>query len=65
MSKRIDKIGERGLNNFGSQMIIVEYRKYSDIDVYFPQYNWTSKNTSYSSFKKVRYHVHMKEEFMT
>lgn len=49
MSKRI---GERGLNNFGSQMIIVEYRKYSDINVYFPQYNWTSKNTSYSSFKK-------------
>ena len=29
----IDKTGEENINNFGSEMIIVEYRKYSDIDV--------------------------------
>ena len=39
MSKKIDRIGEKGVNNFGSEMIIVEYRKSSDIDVYFPEYN--------------------------
>lgn len=52
MSKFTDRTGEENINNFGSKMIIVEYRKYSDIDVYFPKYNWTFKNTSYSSFKK-------------
>ena len=40
MSK-IDRTGEERINNFGSKMIIKEYRKYSDIDVYFPEYNWT------------------------
>ena len=33
---RIDRIGEERLNNFGSKMVIKEYRKYSDVDVYFP-----------------------------
>ena len=52
MGKRIDRIGEGGINNFGSKMIIVEYRKAIDIDVYFPQYNWTTKNRVYDTFKK-------------
>ncbi len=52
MSKRIDRTGERGMNNFGSQMIIIQYRKAIDIDVYFPQYNWTTKNRVYDVFKK-------------
>ena len=34
--KKIDRTGEERLNNFGSKMIIVEYRKAMDIDVYFP-----------------------------
>ncbi len=46
-----NKIGEIGYNNFGSKMIIVEYRNNRDIDVYFPQYDWTFKNTYYSVFK--------------
>ena len=50
MSKKIDRIGEKGVNNFGSEMIIVEYRKSSDIDVYFPEYNWTAKHVAYQSF---------------
>ena len=33
-------------------MVIIEYRKYNDIDVYFPEYNWTFKHTRYSDFKK-------------
>ena len=52
MGKTIDKTGERGINNFGSKMIIVEYRKYSDIDVYFPEYDWIAKSTRYDAFKK-------------
>ena len=51
MSK-IDRTGETGINNFGSKMIIVEYRKTIDIDVYFPEYNWITKGTTYQNFKK-------------
>ena len=51
MAKKIDRIGETGRNNFGSEMIIVEYRMNRDIDVYFPEYNWTFKHTYYSAFK--------------
>ena len=49
---KIDRTGEEGYNKFGSKMIIKEYRKYSDIDVYFPEYNWTFKHAQYQSFKK-------------
>ena len=49
--KEIDRTGEENLNNFGSKMVIKEYRKYSDIDVYFPQYNWTFKHSTYKEFK--------------
>lgn len=52
MVAKIDKTGEESINNFGSKIVIVNYRKYSDIDVYFPEYNWTFKNAHYSSFKK-------------
>lgn len=50
--KTIDRTGERGVNNFGSEMVIVEYRKYSDIDVYFTEYDWTAKGATYKNFKK-------------
>ena len=52
MSEKIDRIGEVGYNTFGSKMVIVEYRKYSDIDIYFPEYNWIAKNREYRHFKK-------------
>lgn len=32
-------------------MIITEYRKYSDIDVYFPEYDWTAKHAQCGNFK--------------
>ena len=51
MVKKIDRIGETGRNNFGSEMIIAEYRKYSDIDVYFRECDWTFKNAKYQKFK--------------
>ena len=51
MSK-INRTGEERLNTFGSKMIIKEYREYSDIDVYFPEYNWTFKHAIYQTFKK-------------
>ena len=34
MSKK--QMYEMKLNNFGSKMYIIEYRKSNDIDVYFP-----------------------------
>lgn len=48
----IDGIGEMNYNTFGSLMKIINYRNYNDIDVYFPEYDWISKNKQYGSFKK-------------
>ena len=47
----IDKTGEKNYNTFGSEMIIVEYRTNKDIDVYFPEYDWTFKGVTYQHFK--------------
>ena len=52
MSKKINRVGEEGINNFGSKMVIKEYRKHNDMDVYFPKYNWTFKHANYDNFKK-------------
>ena len=52
MGKKIDRTGEEKLNNFGSKMVIKEYRKHNDMDVYFPKYNWTFKHANYDNFKK-------------
>ena len=49
---KIDKTGEENINNFGSNMVIVEYRTNKDIDVYFPKYDWTVKGVRYDHFKK-------------
>ena len=49
--KVIDRTGEERVNKFGSKMIIKEYRKYSDIDIYFPEYDWTFEHAQYSQFK--------------
>lgn len=48
---KLDRTGEVGYNNFGSKMVIKEYRTNRDIDIYFPEYNWTIKHTYYQSFK--------------
>ena len=47
-----DKTREEKVNNFGSKMVIKEYRGAWDIDVYFPEYNWVAKHINYSNFKK-------------
>ena len=52
MSKIKSRVGEEGYNNFGSKMIIVRYRRNDDVDIYFPEYNWTAKNTTYDNFKR-------------
>ena len=49
---KINRTGEEKLNNFGSKMVVKEYRKYSDIDIYFPEYDWTAKHVQYNNFKK-------------
>ena len=52
MSKKIDRTGEEKINNFGSKMVITEYRSARDLDIYFPEYNWVSKHANYGNFKK-------------
>ena len=52
MGKKIDRTGEEKLNNFGSKMIIKEYRNKRDMDVYFPEYNWVFEHGQYITFKK-------------
>lgn len=47
----MNRVGEVAYNNFGSKMIIVDYRGCNDIDVYFPQYDWTAKNRICKDFK--------------
>lgn len=46
------KIGEESINKFGSSIKITGYRRYNDIDIYFPEYNWTYYNIDYNSFKR-------------
>lgn len=46
-----EKIGLESFNNFGSLMKIINYRKNYDIDVYFPEYNYTTTCT-YVEFKR-------------
>lgn len=52
MRMKIDRTGERRMNNFGSKMIIVGYRNAQDIDISFTEYNWIIKNQQYYNFKK-------------
>ena len=49
---KIDRTGEETYNNFGSKMIIKEYKDRKDMDVYFPEYNWTINHVQYGNFKK-------------
>lgn len=50
MRNIIDRTGEINYNTFGSKMIIKEYRKANDIDVFFPEYNWIKEHTKYNHF---------------
>ena len=43
-------VGVGGYNSFGSKMIIKEYRKNCDMDVYFPEYDWTFEHAQLSHF---------------
>ena len=52
MWKEINRIGERNYNNFGSEMVIVNYNGCMDIDVYFPEFDWIFKHAKYNNFKK-------------
>lgn len=52
MTRKINRVGEIGYNNFGSKMIIINDRGYDDIDIYFEEYGYLVTNRSYSDFKK-------------
>ena len=34
-----EREGEINYNNFGSKMILIEYRGWEDVDILFPEYN--------------------------
>ena len=52
MGKKIDRTGEENVNNFGSRMIITKYNNNRDMDVYFPEYDYTISHAKYDHFKK-------------
>ena len=49
--KKKDYVGLERHNNFGSKMIVTRSNTSKDIDIYFPQYDWTYKNGKLSAFK--------------
>lgn len=50
----MNRNGEVNINNFGSKMVILQYRLYKDIDIYFPEYKYTKMGASYKEFKNGR-----------
>lgn len=48
----MSRIGEERISKFGYKMIITKYENNNDIDVYFPEYDWTFKHSHYQNFKK-------------
>lgn len=54
MNDMSSRIGMEVVNSFGSKMILVVWRKRVDIDVYFPEYNWTAQGINYGNFIKGR-----------
>lgn len=65
MAKKIDRIGETGTNNFGSEMIIVEYRNANDIDIYILQSTTGLLNIdNIMTSKEVKLNVHMNLAYM-
>lgn len=51
MSKILDRTGEESYNKFGSKIIITGYRNNTDVDIYFPEYDWTFYHAQYNKFK--------------
>ena len=48
---KLNRVGEEGINNFGSKMIITKYNAFNDMEVYFPKYDWKVKHVQYGNFK--------------
>ena len=51
-NKALERIGEEGLNSFGSKMVIVNARDSNHMDIFFPEYNYTVYDKKYTNFKK-------------
>ena len=48
MAKKIDRVGERNINNQNVEMTIIKYNSTNDIDVKFED-GYVIKNVSYSN----------------
>ena len=48
----INRIGEEKTNNFGSKIVIIDYKNTGDVTIYFPEYNWTCYHRTYANFKQ-------------
>ena len=52
MGSKINRLNEKNINNCGSEMVIIQYRRCDDIDIYFPQYDWVARGKAYREFQK-------------
>lgn len=48
----LDYIGKIQYNNFGSKMEIIRFKNKSDMDIYFPQYDWVAEHKYYNDFQR-------------
>lgn len=47
----MSRVGETRVNKFGSKMILTKYRNNRDVDVYFPEFEYTAEHREYQAFK--------------
>ena len=52
MQQVVERIGESVVTDSGYVAMITVYRKYSDIDVFFPELNITKEHVNYGNFSK-------------
>lgn len=50
-NKSKERIGEEVINNFGSKMVIIDARDSNHMDIFFPSYNYVTKDKKYTNFK--------------
>ena len=48
----MNRQGEIRINTYGSTMILTKYRSSRDVDVYFPEYNYTARRVYYATFTR-------------
>ena len=50
-NKSKERIGEEVINNFGSKMVIIDARDSNHMDIFFPSYNYVTKDNLNNNIK--------------